>query len=189
MCMQQQLIEYLYPILALQVAASAMQSTKTQALQVVGHEQVLCNQVLASAAMVDWQLRQLDWLCCRNTCKLQLPAFTSHTGSTSITLFGVYVVKRFGRDQHKDRFNRRAEFHLLYCKLPRLCNTCDCPGRTLCTCLDNGALWDKFLRDTGRCIPNKAQVPAALDAWRVWGQHAGFSLRQQELSCVLCAHV
>jgi len=41
--------------------------------------------------------------------------------------------------------------------------------------------WDKFLRNTGRCIPNKAQSPAALDAWRVWEQCAGLSLQQQEL--------
>ncbi len=42
-------------------------------------------------------------------------------------------------------------------------------------------LWDKFLQDTGSNVPNKAQMPAALDAWRVWGQHAGVSMQQQEL--------
>ncbi|DBB18058.1 TPA: hypothetical protein ACH3X3_003049 [Trebouxia sp. C0006] len=51
--------------------------------------------------------------------------------------------------------SRTAEFCLLYCKCPGLCNACD--------------WWDKFLQDTGRCIPNKAQSPwtAALVAWRL----------------------
>ncbi len=30
-------------------------------------------------------------------------------------------------------------------------------------------------------VCNKARMPAALDAWRVWGQHAGLSVEQQEL--------
>ncbi len=34
---------------------------------------------------------------------------------------------------------------------------------------------------TGWCIFNKAQSPTALDAWRIWGQHAGLSVQQQEL--------
>ncbi len=59
-------------------------------------------------------------------------------GSTAIILFAVYVVKRFGGDQHKDRLNRRADFYLLYCKLPGLCNTCGCSDTTLCTRLSYG---------------------------------------------------
>ncbi len=117
----------------------------------------------------------------RHSYKLQLPAFMLDTASTPITLFGFYSVKRFGRNQHKDSFNHRAEFRLLYCKFPGLCKACDCSGTTLCTCLSYGELWDIFLQDTGRHAPNKAQMPAALDAWRVWGQHAGLSLQQQEL--------
>ena len=104
-----------------------------------------------------------------------------NTASTPITLFDFYGVKRFGKGQHKDRFNRRALFHVLYCKFLWLCRACDCSGTTLCTCLKYGELWDKFLQDTGRRVSNKAQMPAALDAWRVWGQHAGLSLQQQEL--------
>jgi hypothetical protein len=101
-----------------------------------------------------------------------------NTASTPIILCYVYVVKRFGRDQHKDRLHRTAEVDLLHCKFSGLCNACDCSGTTLSTC---GELWDKFLQDTGRLIPSKAQMPAALDAWRVWGQHAGVSMQQQEL--------
>ncbi len=128
--------------------------------------------------MAGWQLRQLEVLCCRNMCKLPLPAFMPNTASTPIILCYVYVVKRFGRDQHKDRLHRTAEVDLLHCKFSGLCNACDCSGTTLSTC---GELWDKFLQDTGRLIPSKAQMPAALDAWRVWGQHAGLSVQQQEL--------
>ena len=40
---------------------------------------------------------------------------------------------------------------------------------------------DEFLQDTDRLVPSKAQTPTALDAWRVWGQHAGLSVQQQEL--------
>ncbi len=100
----------------------------------------------------------------RHTYKLQLPAFTLNPASTPVTLFDFCGVKRFGRGQHKDRFNCRAEFHLLYCKFPELCNTCDCSGTALCTCLNYDELWDKFLKDTGRRVSNKAQIPAALDA-------------------------
>ena len=32
------------------------------------------------------------------------------------------------------------------------------------TCLNHGELWDKFLQDTGRRVPSKAQMLAALDA-------------------------
>jgi hypothetical protein len=39
----------------------------------------------------------------------------------------------------------------------------------------------RFLQDTGTRVQNKAQMPAALHAWGVWGQHAGLSLQQQEL--------
>ncbi len=101
-----------------------------------------------------------------------------NAGSTPIILFNVCLVKRFGRHQYKDRLRRTAEFHLLYCKFSGLCNACDCSGTTLCTC---GELWHKFLQDTGRLVPRKAQMPAALDAWRVWGHHAGLSVQQQEL--------
>ncbi len=41
-------------------------------------------------------------------------------------------------------------------------------------------LWDMFLQDTGIRVPNKAQIPAALAAWRLWGQQAGLSLQQQK---------
>jgi len=101
-----------------------------------------------------------------------------NTSSTPIILFNVCVVKRFGRDQHKDRLHRTAEFHLLCCKFSGLCNACDCSGTTLCTC---GELWHEFLQDPDRLVPSKAQTPTALDAWRVWGQHAGLSVQQQEL--------
>ena len=39
----------------------------------------------------------------------------------------------------------------------------------------------QVLHDTGRSVPSKAQIPAALDAWKVWGQHADLSVQQQEL--------
>ena len=135
-CVQQQVIEHL----ALQVAASVMYSTKTQTLQVNNSdcEPVLCKQGLASTAMAGWQLRQLEYLCCRNTCKLPLPAFMLNTSSTPIILFNVCVVKRFVRDQHKDSLHSTAEFHLLYCKFSGLCNACDCSGTTLCTCGELG---------------------------------------------------
>lgn len=32
-----------------------------------------------------------------------------------------------------------------------------------------------------RRVPNKSQMPAALDAWRIWGEQANCSLQQQEL--------
>ncbi len=38
-----------------------------------------------------------------------------------------------------------------------------------------------FLQDTGKLVSSKAQMSAAHDAWRVWGQHAGLSEQQQEL--------
>ena len=88
--------------------------------------------------MTGWQLRQLNCLCCRNTYKLPLPVFMLNTGSTPTILFHVYVVKRFGRDQHKVRLNHRAEFYLLYCKFSGLCNTCGCTGTTLCNRLSYG---------------------------------------------------
>lgn len=57
----------------------------------------------------------------RHTYKLQLSGFMFNTGSTPITLFAFYGVQRFGRGQHKDGFNCRADLHLLYCKFPGLC--------------------------------------------------------------------
>lgn len=115
------------------------------------------------------------------TYKLQLPAFMYNTAGTPITLSDFYGEKCFGRGQHKDRYNRRAEFHLLYCKFPGLCKAFDCSSTALCTCLDYRELWDKFLHDTCRSVPSNAQLPVALDAWKVWGQHAGLSVQQQEL--------
>lgn len=56
-----------------------------------------------------------------HTYKLQLSAFMLNTASTPITLFDFYGAKRFGRGQHKDRFNHRADFQLLYYKFPGLC--------------------------------------------------------------------
>ena len=117
----------------------------------------------------------------RQTYKLQLPAFMYNTAGTPITLSDFYGEKCFGRGQHKDRYNRRAEFHLLYCKFPGLCKAFDCSSTALCTCLDYRELWDKFLHDTCRSVPSNAQLPVALDAWKVWGQHAGLSVQQQEL--------
>ena len=117
----------------------------------------------------------------RQTYKLQLPAFMYNTAGTPITLSDFYGEKRFGRGQHKDRYHSRAEFHMLYCKFPGLCKACDCSSTALCTCLSYGELWDKFLHDTGRSVPGKAQIPAALDAWKVWGQRADLSVQQQEL--------
>jgi len=116
-----------------------------------------------------------------HTYKLQLPAFMLNTASTPITLFDFHGLKRFGRGQHKDRVHHRAEFHLLYCNYPGLCKTCDFSGTTLCTCLNYSELRTRFLQDSGKRVPNKAQMPAALDARRIWGQHAGLTLPQQEL--------
>jgi hypothetical protein len=116
-----------------------------------------------------------------HTYKLQLPAFMLNTASTPMTLFDFHGVKRFGRGQHKDRVHHRAEFHLLYCNYPGLYKTCDFSGTTLCTCLNYSELRTRFLQDSGKCVPNKAQMPAALDARRIWGQHAGLTLPQQEL--------
>ncbi len=100
--------------------------------------------------------------------------------NTAVTLFDFYSVKRaLAEDSTRTGLIRRAQFHLL--NFLGLCKACDCSGTTLCTCLNCGELWDKFLQDTGRRVPDKAQLPAALDAWRVWGQHADLSLQQQEL--------
>ena len=100
----------------------------------------------------------------RHTYKLQLPAFMLNT---AVTLFDFYSVKRaLAEDSTRTGLIRRAQFHLL--NFLGLCKACDCSGTTLCTCLNCGELWDKFLQDTGRRVPDKAQLPAALDAWRVW---------------------
>ena len=140
-------------------------------------EQVLCKQVLASTAMVGWQLRQLDCLCCRNSCKLPLPAFMLNTGSTPIILCNDKVVRRIGRDQHKDSSNR-TEFRLLDCKYPGLCNTCDCSGTTLCTRLSYGGT--SSCETQAGVYPAKPRVQLLL-MLGAWGQHAGVSLQKQEL--------
>ena len=90
-----------------------------------------------------------------HTNKLQLPAFMLNTASTPITLFDFYGVKRFGRNQHKDRFNRRAEFHLMYCRFPGLCKAYGCSHTNMCTCLNYGELWDKTCKQQADVYPTK----------------------------------
>ena len=94
----------------------------------------------------------------RHTYKLQLPAFMLNTATTPITLFYVYEVKRFGRGQHKDRFNRRAECHLLYCKFLGLCKACDCSGTTLCTRLNYGSCGTILARHRHTCTEQSSDA-------------------------------
>ena len=98
----------------------------------------------------------------RHTYKLQLPAFMLNTASTPITLFDFYGVERFGRGQHKDRFNRRAEFHLLYCKFPGLCKACDCSGTTLCTCLNYVSCGTSSCKTQAAMYPTKLRCQLLL---------------------------
>ena len=99
-----------------------------------------------------------------------------NTGSTPTILFNVYVVKRFGRDQHKDSSNR-TDLHLLYCIFAGLCNTCDCSGTTLRTRLSYGGTSSC---ETQAVYPAKLRIQLLL-MLGAWGQHAGLSVQQQEL--------
>ena len=58
----------------------------------------------------------------------------------------------------------KAELHLYYYLFPSLCKACDCSNPP-CSCLNYSALFDTFLRETGRPAArqlSKRQIPAAL---------------------------
>lgn len=112
----------------------------------------------------------------RETYELQLPSFMQDSASTPITLFDFYGEVPFGTRRHPDKHGRRAELHLLYCKLPGFCKPCSCQDQSTCGCLKYNQLWDNFLQDTARANPTKQQLPDALEAWRIWAlQQSGLS--------------
>ena len=130
----------------------------------------------ASAAAGELSIHYLPETFDKQTYQLKLPDFMQSIVSTPVVLFDSCGAKEFGTRRHKDRHGRRAELHLLYCKMPGLCKPCSCTDAGSCSCLQYHQLWDKFLTDPNRGNPTKQQLPASLVAWRAW------AIEQSDLS-------